>query len=94
MRSLLPHITTRDLRQGPFTFALTDLHGPNIFVDSRWNIKYNTDLVGECSLPIEMLAPRSWITNLGIDEIVGKGVEVYGEAPQQLTELLEELEKT
>jgi hypothetical protein len=41
---------------------LTDLHGPNIFVDQDWHIKHIIDLEWACSLPIEMLGPPYWMT--------------------------------
>ncbi|KAJ6151646.1 hypothetical protein N7470_007243 [Penicillium chermesinum] len=41
MQALLPHITSRELRQGPFFYRLTDLHQRNIFVDNEWHIRTN-----------------------------------------------------
>lgn len=44
MRALLPHLTDRKLRQGPFFYKLSDLHQSNIFVDSEWHIRCLVDL--------------------------------------------------
>lgn len=94
MRGLLPHFTARDLRNGPFVFTLTDLRPPNIFVDSKWNVKYVIDLEWGCSLPIEMLAPPYWITDHGVDELEGKELEEFDQARQQFLEVFEEEEKS
>jgi len=93
MRGLLPQFTARELRKGPFVFTLTDLRAPNIFVDSKWNIKCIIDLEWGCSLPIEMLAPPYWITDRGIDELEGNELSEFNEALQQFIEVFEEEEK-
>lgn len=39
MKALLPHLSKREHREGPFFYRLTDLHPSNIFVGSQWNVK-------------------------------------------------------
>ncbi|KAI1920044.1 hypothetical protein LOZ64_002016 [Ophidiomyces ophidiicola] len=93
MRGLLSHFTSRRLRSGPFAFSLTDLHGPNIFVDDDWNIKYIIDLEWACSLPVEMLAPPHWITDCGVDQLEGDTLETYANAHAEFTKVFEEEEQ-
>lgn len=94
MRGLLPHFTSRSMRQGPFVFSLTDLHGSNIFVDSKWHIKYIIDLEWACSLPIEMLSPPYWITSRAVDELDGDELPKFEKACQDFTKIFEEEEKS
>ncbi|KAI1973220.1 hypothetical protein LOZ53_005026 [Ophidiomyces ophidiicola] len=93
MRGLLSHFTSRRLRSGPFAFSLTDLHGPNIFVDDDWTIKYIIDLEWACSLPVEMLAPPHWITDCGVDQLEGDRLETYANAHAEFTKVFEEEEQ-
>lgn len=67
MRALSPLFLRRDLRNGPFVFALTDAHPSNIFVDKNWHIARITDLEWACSRPIELLCPPRWLTNQPVD---------------------------
>jgi hypothetical protein len=94
MRGLLPFFASRDLRNGPFIFNLTDLHRSNIFVDSNWHIKYVIDLEWACSLPIEMLAPPYWITNRGVDELRGEELQNFDTACKEFMDIFEEEEKS
>lgn len=93
MRGLLPYFSSRDLRHGPFVFNLTDLHKSNIFVDSDWHIKYIIDLEWACSLPIEMLAPPYWITNLGVDQLRGEELQKFKNACEEFMDVFAEEEK-
>lgn len=70
MRAIFPLFFSRDLRRGPFIYSLTDLHQSNIFVDENWHITSLVDLEWACSLPIEMVQPPHWLTNMAVDCIV------------------------
>ncbi|PYI01892.1 hypothetical protein BO78DRAFT_423018 [Aspergillus sclerotiicarbonarius CBS 121057] len=70
MRTISKSFFQREFRRGPFVFSLTDLHQSNIFVDADWNITCLVDLEWACSLPIEMIRPPHWFTNMGVDELV------------------------
>ncbi|KJZ72472.1 hypothetical protein HIM_08141 [Hirsutella minnesotensis 3608] len=69
MRALLPRLTDKRLRHGPFVFTLTDLHQSNIFVDPDWNITSIIDLEWACSRPVEMLGPPEWLSGRRLDEL-------------------------
>lgn len=69
MRAIFPSFFRRELRRGPFTFALTDLHQSNIFVDENWNITSLVDLEWGCSLPIEMVQPPHWFADQYLDKV-------------------------
>ncbi|KAJ5570569.1 uncharacterized protein N7459_009999, partial [Penicillium hispanicum] len=92
MRTLLPHFTDRELRQGPFFYKLTDLHPSNIFVDSQWQIKYLVDLEWACSLPAESLRPPYWLTGRTADNILGEHLETFSKEHDQFTKVFEEEE--
>lgn len=94
MRGLLSHFTNRDLRQGPFVFTLTDLHGSNLFVDSDWHIKYIIDLEWACSLPIEMVTPPYWITDRAVDQLYGDELPSFENAFQEFMDVFKEEEKS
>ncbi|QPG98623.1 hypothetical protein C2857_007799 [Epichloe festucae Fl1] len=68
-KTIFPQLFRKDLGNGPFVFALTDLHRSNIFVDEDWNITCIIDLEFACSLPIEFLQPPYWLGGGLIDEI-------------------------
>ncbi|KKZ63773.1 hypothetical protein EMCG_01877 [[Emmonsia] crescens] len=85
MRAIFPLFFRRDLRRGPFTFMLTDLHQSNIFVDENWHITSLVDMEWACSLPIEMVQPPHWLTNKGVDQIVS---EEYNEARMEFMNIL------
>ncbi|RDW81330.1 uncharacterized protein DSM5745_04887 [Aspergillus mulundensis] len=70
MRAISKSFFQREFRRGPFVFSLTDLHPSNIFVDAGWNVTCLVDLEWACSLPIEMIRPPHWLTNMGVDELV------------------------
>lgn len=69
MRAVLPHLTQRDSRQGPFSLTLTDLHQSNINGYEDWHIKYLTDLASACFLPIQMQIPPFWLTSRGVNQL-------------------------
>lgn len=69
MRAIFPLFFQRNLRRGPFVFALTDLHQSNIFVDRNWHITALVDLEWGCSRPIEMIQPPHWLTNRAVDQM-------------------------
>lgn len=69
MRAIFPSFFRRDLRRGPFTFIMTDLHQSNIFVDRNWNITSLVDLEWACSLPIEMVQPPHWFADQYVDQV-------------------------
>ncbi|KAL2833721.1 hypothetical protein BDW59DRAFT_168807 [Aspergillus cavernicola] len=50
-----PSFFNPDLRYGPFSFMLTDLHESNIFVDENWQITYLVDPEWAFVRPLEML---------------------------------------
>ncbi|TWU71417.1 hypothetical protein ED733_001390 [Metarhizium rileyi] len=66
---IFPQLFRKDLNNGPFVFALTDLHRSNILVDDDWNITCIIDLEFSCSWPIEFLQPPYWLDGGAIDEI-------------------------
>lgn len=65
----LPQLFRDDLCNGPFVFALTDLHRSNIFVDENWNITCIIDLEFACSWPVEFLQTPYWLGGKLIDEV-------------------------
>ncbi|KAJ6785850.1 hypothetical protein PWT90_08725 [Aphanocladium album] len=67
--ALFPHLFRRELDNGPFVFALTDLHRSNILVDHKWNITCIIDLEFAGSRPIEFLQPPFWLGGGCIDEV-------------------------
>lgn len=69
MRALLPKLTDRRFREGPFIYSLTDLHQSNIFVDDDWHITSIIDLEWACARPIEMLGPPDWLSGRSLEEI-------------------------
>ncbi|KAM3541973.1 hypothetical protein ARSEF1564_005142 [Beauveria bassiana] len=60
-RLTLPQLLQEDLNNGPFIFALSDIHRSNIFVDENWNITAIIDLEFACSWPIEFLQTPYWL---------------------------------
>ncbi|PYH81522.1 hypothetical protein BO82DRAFT_374721 [Aspergillus uvarum CBS 121591] len=70
MRTVSKSIFQKGLRRGPFVFSLTDLHQRNIFVDADWDATCLVDLEWTCALPVEMVRPPYWLTNMGVDELV------------------------
>ncbi|GKZ36754.1 hypothetical protein AbraIFM66950_007951 [Aspergillus brasiliensis] len=70
MRTISKSFFEKELGRGPFVLSLTDLHQSNIFVDDDWNVTCLVDLEWACSLPIEMIRPFYWLTNLGVDQLV------------------------
>lgn len=62
MRATSPTFFRRELRRGPFVFALTDLHQSNVLVDKDWHITSIVDLEWGCSQPIEIIQPPYWPT--------------------------------
>lgn len=93
MRALLPHFSSREHREGPFFYRLTDLHPSNIFVDSEWNVKFVIDLEWACSLPAETLRPPYWLTGRSIDELTDEHLEIFGRANEEFVDIFEEEEK-
>ncbi|OAA69465.1 hypothetical protein ISF_02735 [Cordyceps fumosorosea ARSEF 2679] len=68
-KTVLPQLLQSRYEEGPFVFALTDVHRSNIFVDEHWNISRIIDLEFACSWPIEFLQPPYWLDGRCIDEI-------------------------
>jgi hypothetical protein len=93
MRSLPPHFTNRELRQGPFLYRLGDLYPSNIFVD-HWHIKWVVDLQWACSLPAETLRPPYWLPGRSVDDLSGEHLEAFKEAPEEFLNTFEEEEKS
>ncbi|KAG2414306.1 hypothetical protein HFD88_003497 [Aspergillus terreus] len=85
MRTITPAFFQRDLRRGPFSFMLTDVHQSNIFVDAEWNITCLVDLEWACSRPIEMVEPPYWLTSKGVD---GLDAAEYNSVRTELMEIL------
>lgn len=77
MRALLHRFTNKDVRQGPFVFALTDLHQSNIFVDDNWHIISIIDLEWACVRPIEMLHPPYWLSGQALDHLAYENLQAY-----------------
>jgi hypothetical protein len=94
MRALLPNFISRDLRDGPFVFSLTDLHQSNILVDSDWHIKCLIDLEWACSLPIEMQHPPCWLTGRAVDELQkGEHLEAFTHLHKEFLDAFEKEER-
>jgi hypothetical protein len=91
VRSLLPQVTRRDLRHGPFIFRLTDLHPGNIFVDERCNITSLVDLEWGASLPIETDGPPFWLSGRSLDEL-DQHQEEFNAAREEFMEVFGEEE--
>lgn len=91
MRAIFPSFFRRDLRRGPYTFTLTDLHQSNIFVDESWNITCLVDLEWGCSLPIEMVQPPHWFADQYVDKV---GVEDFNTARVEFMNILTAEEDT
>lgn len=72
--TLFPQLFRSELNNGPFVFALTDLHKSNILVDAEWNIVCIIDLEFGCSLPPEFVQPPFW---LGSEKIEGVTVQSF-----------------
>ncbi|XWX01988.1 hypothetical protein V2A60_010020 [Cordyceps javanica] len=60
-RLVLPQLLREDLNDGPFVFALSDIHRSNISVDENWNITAIIDLEFACSWPIGFLQTPHWL---------------------------------
>ncbi|KAL1615758.1 hypothetical protein SLS56_011692 [Neofusicoccum ribis] len=69
MRALLPHFASRNLRNSPFIFTLTDIHLNKIFVDGEWRITSVIGLDWACVRPIEMIHPPTCLTGLRVDQL-------------------------
>ena len=93
MRSVLHHFYRRDLRDGPFFFALTDINQHNVFVDANWNIRYMIDLEWACSLPVEMLHPPHWLTDRNVDELDGQHWTDFNKIREEFMDAFEREEK-
>lgn len=79
-RSVFPRLFRREFNEGPFVYALTDLHRSNIFVDEGWNVTCIIDLEFACSLPVEFLGPPYWLSGKFVDEMRPKDFEAQYEA--------------
>jgi hypothetical protein len=74
--------------------TLTDLHQSYLFVDSDWNIKSLVDLELTCSLPVEMLHPRYWLTSRGVDQLYkGEHLDAFGKVHAEFMNIFEEEEQ-
>ncbi|OAA51237.1 Aminoglycoside phosphotransferase [Beauveria brongniartii RCEF 3172] len=67
--ALFPQLFRREFNNGPFVFALTDLHRSNILVDDEWNIVCIIDLEFACSWPAEFVQPPFWLGGEAMDEV-------------------------
>ncbi len=67
--ALFPQLFRREFNNGPFVFALTDLHRSNIIVDDEWKIVCIIDLEFACSWPIEFVQPPFWLGGEAMDEV-------------------------
>ncbi|KAM3439878.1 hypothetical protein MY4824_002385 [Beauveria thailandica] len=67
--ALFPQLFRREFNDGPFVFALTDLHRSNILVDDEWNIVSIIDLEFACSWPVEFVQPPFWLGGEAMDEV-------------------------
>lgn len=83
MRALVPTFTDRRGRNGPFGFALTDLHPSNIFVDDDWHITKIIDLEWACARPLEMINPPYWISGHALDDTAFNMEEEYSASHAQ-----------
>lgn len=67
--ALFPQLFRREFDNGPFVFALTDLHRSNILVDDEWNVVCIIDLEFACSWPVEFVQPPFWLGGEAMDEV-------------------------
>lgn len=70
--ALFPHLFRKEFNNGPFVFALTDLHRSNILVDHEWNITCIIDLEFACSWPVEFVQPPFWLGGECMDQVTIK----------------------
>ncbi|PYH97167.1 hypothetical protein BO71DRAFT_417271 [Aspergillus ellipticus CBS 707.79] len=89
MRALMPHFATRELREGPFLYRLTDLHPSNLFVDGDWPIKCAIDLEWACSLPAETLRPPYWLTGRSVDDLPDEHLDVFRQLHDEFVDVFE-----
>lgn len=92
MRSTLSQFTDRTLRDGPFVMHLTDMHTSNIFVDKDWNVKHIIDLEWACSLPLEHVLVPGWLTDKGVDQLIGLEYEKFEKHYRLLTDAIRQHE--
>ncbi|KAI9755229.1 MAG: hypothetical protein M4579_004361 [Chaenotheca gracillima] len=90
MESVYSSFFRRDLRRGPFTLTLTDLHNSNIFVDKDWHVTSLVDLEWACACPIEMQHPPHWFTSHAVDHI---DPEAYDEIRKDFMDAFKEEER-
>jgi hypothetical protein len=80
LRATMHHFIRPEFRNGPFFYALTDLHQQNIFVDEDWNIQTVIDMEWAHSLPMEMQLPPYWLTSRPVDGFEDAGAIAEYEA--------------
>ncbi|TQV92473.1 hypothetical protein V2A60_007161 [Cordyceps javanica] len=72
-RIALPQLLRDD--NGPFVFALRDLHRSNVFVDQNWNVTAIIDLEFAASWPAEFIQTPHWLEYDFIDDVTPAGFE-------------------
>ncbi|KAM0322743.1 hypothetical protein ACHAQA_009334 [Verticillium albo-atrum] len=93
MRALMPRFVQKERRHGPFILMLTDLHPSNIFVDEDGHFTGVIDLEWACALPVEMLQPPYWLTNVAVDQVTGDNLVDYTARHEEFTSALQEEEE-
>ena len=77
LRALLPVFWGQDSRGDAFVLTLPDLHQSNIFVDNDWNIVGVIDFEFAPVQPQQLVNVPHWLSDKGIDELVGPALEEY-----------------
>ncbi|KKK21845.1 hypothetical protein ARAM_002895 [Aspergillus rambellii] len=94
MRGLLCQFISRQYRNGPLVFTLTDLHPSNIFVDNNWHITSLIDLEWACSLPVELQTPPYWLSGRPIDDIEhGEHLQIFEKIIHEFIDIFEAQEQ-
>ncbi|SMR62439.1 unnamed protein product [Zymoseptoria tritici ST99CH_1E4] len=95
LRALQPVFwKSQDSRDESFVLTLPDLHQSNIFVDDDWNIVGVIDFEFAPVQPIGIVHVPTWLTDKGVDELVGPALDEYREAHDRFLEVLQEEEES
>lgn len=92
LRALFPVIWKRDVQSDAFVLTLPDLHQSNIFVDDDWNIVSVIDFEFALVQPQQMVGISNWLSDKGIDELVGPDLDEYKKLHDDFIEVIEQVE--
>jgi hypothetical protein len=92
LRALLPVFWKQDSRGDKFVLTFPELHQSNIFVDNDWNIVGVIDFEFAPVQSQQMVNVPHWLSDKGIDELVGPALEDYKGLYDLFVDTLEEEE--